>query len=69
MQRQTYGKLAVIAFALIIVSFVIVGVSRIVLSYGIARLLAFPTLFTGFILVCYLFVRGVLSWLGVSPIE
>lgn len=69
MRRQTYGTLSIIAFALIVVSFVILGFSRIVLPYRIARLLAAPTLLAGFVLVCYLFVRGFLSWLGMRPIE
>ncbi len=69
MRRQTYGTLSVTAFALIVVSFVILGFSRIVLPYRIARLLAAPTLLVGFALVCYLFVRGLLSWVGVRPIE
>lgn len=69
MRHQTYGRLSVIAFALIAVSFVILGFSRIVLPYGTARLLAAPTLLVGFVLVCYLFVQGLLSWVGVSRID
>lgn len=69
MQRQTYGTLSVITFALILVSFVILGFSRIVLPYRIARLLAAPTLLVGFALVCFLFVQGLLSWIGVSSFE
>ncbi|UPM43565.1 SurA N-terminal domain-containing protein [Halocatena salina] len=69
MRRHTYGTLSVIAFALIVVSFVILGFSRIVLPYHTARVLAAPTLLGGFVLVCFLFVRGVLSWTGVSRLE
>lgn len=69
MRHQTYGKLAALAFALILVSFVILGFSRIVLPYRTARLLAAPTLGLACVLVVYLFVRGVLSWIGVSSIE
>ncbi|RRJ29196.1 hypothetical protein [Halocatena pleomorpha] len=69
MRRQTYGTLSVIAFTLILVSFVILGFSRIVLPYRTARMLAAPTLLVGFALVCFLFIQGVLSWIGVSRLQ
>lgn len=69
MRHQTYATLSIIAFVLILVSFVILGFSRIVLAYQTARLLAAPTLLVGFALVCVLFVQGLLSWVGVNPIE
>lgn len=69
MRHQTYGKLAALAFALILVSFVIMGFSRIVLPYRTARLLAAPTMGLAVLLVLYLFARAVLSWLGVSQLE
>jgi hypothetical protein len=69
MRYQTYGKLAALAFALILVSFVILGFSRIVLPYRTARMLAAPTLFLAVPLVLYLFIRAILSWIGVSRIE
>lgn len=69
MRYQTFGKLSVFAFALILVSFIILGLSRIVLSYRTARILAAPTMFLALLLVLYLFTRAVLSWIGVSRIE
>lgn len=69
MRYQTYGKLAALAFALILVSFVILGFSRIVIPYRTARLLAAPTMFLAAILVMYLLIRAILSWIGVSRIE
>lgn len=69
MRHQTYGKLAVLAFGLILVSFVILGFSRIVIPYRTARLLAAPTTFLAALLVLYLFIRAILSWIGVSPVE
>jgi len=69
MHRDRFVLLALIAFGLILVSFVILGTSRIVLPYRTARLLAAPTMLSAFLLVCYLFVRAVLSVLGLSPIE
>jgi hypothetical protein len=69
MRHQTYGKLAALAFALILVSFVILGFSRIVIPYRTARVLAAPTTFLAALLVLYLFVRGLLSWVGIRRIE
>ncbi len=69
MRYQTFGKLSVFAFALILVSFIILGLSRIVLAYRTARILAAPTMFLALLLVLYLFTRAVLSWIGVSRIE
>ncbi|PSQ23102.1 hypothetical protein BRD01_07400 [Halobacteriales archaeon QS_8_65_32] len=69
MDRHRFVVLSLLAFGLILASFVILGVSRIVLSYRTAQLLAAPTTLTAFCLVWYLFVRGFLSTLGVSPIE
>ena len=69
MHRNRFVFLALVAFGLILVSFVILGTSRIVLAYRTARLLAAPTTFAAFALVCYLFCRAVLSVLGVSLIE
>ena len=56
-------------FGLILLSFVILGTSRIVLPYRTARLLAAPTTLLAFSLVCYLFVRATLSALGISRID
>lgn len=69
MRQATFVKLAFVAFGLILVSFVVMGFSRIVLPYRTARLLAAPTVALAFLLVCYLLARSVLSWLGVSPLE
>ena len=69
MHRNRFVLLALIAFGLVLVSFVILGVSRIVLPYRVARILAAPTMLAAFLLVCYLFVRAVLSVVGLSPIE
>jgi hypothetical protein len=69
MRHQTYGKLAALTFGLILVSFVILGFSRIVIPYRTAQLLAAPTTFLAALLVLYLFIRAILSWIGVSPVE
>jgi hypothetical protein len=69
MDRNGFVKLALLAFGLILLSFVILGFSRLVLPYQIARLLAAPTTLLAFALVCYLLVRAVLSKLGIAEIR
>ncbi|QCJ46446.1 hypothetical protein [Haloprofundus sp. MHR1] len=69
MNRDRFVQLSFLAFGLILVSFVVMGTSRIFLPYGVARLLAAPTFFAAFGLVVYLFVRAALSFFGVVPIE
>lgn len=69
MRRATFGKLAVLAFGLILASFVVMGFSRIVLPYRTARLLATPTTLAAAALVAYLFVESVLVFAGVRELE
>ncbi|WP_254535147.1 hypothetical protein [Halomarina litorea] len=69
MRHQTYGKLAVLAFALVLVSFVILGFTRAIVGFRTARLLAAPTTLLAASLVCLLFVRGLLAWSGLRPLE
>lgn len=69
MDRNGFVKLSMLAFGLILVSFVILGFSRIVLPYRTARMLSAPTMLLAALLVSYLFVRAVLSWTGVSRLE
>ncbi|MFC6835423.1 hypothetical protein [Halomarina ordinaria] len=69
MRYQTYGRLAALAFALVLVSFVILGFTRGFVGFRTARLLAAPTTLLAFVLVCFLFVRAVLSYLGLARLE
>ncbi len=69
MRHQTYGKLAVLAFSLVLVSFVILGFTRAIVGYRTARMLAAPTTLLAATLVVFLFARGVLAWSGVRPLE
>jgi|AntDeeMetagen681_2_1112603.scaffolds.fasta_scaffold22774_2 hypothetical protein len=68
MHRSGFVKLSVLAFGLILVSFVILGFSRLLIPYRTARVLAAPTTLLAASLVCYLFVRAALSKLGVAEI-
>jgi hypothetical protein len=69
MNRNGFVKLALPAFGLILLSFVILGFSRLVLPYRTARMLTAPTTLLAFALVCYLLIRAVLSKLGVRKIR
>ena len=69
MHADTFVKLGLAAFGLILVSFLLLGFSRLVLPYRTARLVAAPTMLLAFGLVCYLLLRAALSAVGVSRIE
>lgn len=69
MDRNRFVLLSLVAFGLILVSFVVMGLSRIVLPYRTARLLSAPTMLLAAVLVAYLFVSALLSWVGVRRIE
>ncbi|WP_049996452.1 hypothetical protein [Halococcus sediminicola] len=69
MNRSGFVKLSVLAFGLVLLSFLILGFSRLVIPYRTARVLAAPTTLLAFALVCYLLVRAVLSKLHIVEIE
>jgi hypothetical protein len=69
MNRNGFVKLSVLAFGLVLLSFLILGFSRLVLPYRTARVLAAPTTLLAFALVCYLLARAVLSKLHLVEIE
>ena len=69
MNRSGFVKLSVLAFGLVLLSFLILGFSRLVIPYRTARALAAPTTLLAFALVCYLLVRAVLSKLHIVEIE
>lgn len=69
MNRDTFATLAFVTFGLILVSFVVVGFSRIVLPYRTARLLAAPTLLLAAAGAVVLFVRSLLAVSGIRPFD
>jgi hypothetical protein len=69
MDRSGFVKLSFLAFGLVLLSFVILELSRIVLPYRTARLLSAPTMSLAATRVAYFFVRAFLSWIGVSRID
>ena len=69
MDQSGFVKLSLIGFALLIVSFVVRGLSRIVFRVETADLLQAPLAVVGFGLLVYLFVRATLDFVGLWPIE
>lgn len=69
MDRSGFVRLAVIAFGLVILSFFVRGLSRIVLGVETANLLQAPLAIVGFGLLVYLFVRATLDAVGIWDVE
>ena len=69
MDRSGFVKLSFIGFGLVIVSFVIRGLSRIFLGIETADLIQAPLAIVGFGLLVYLFVRATLDFVGLWPVE
>lgn len=69
MDRNRYVTLAVLAFALILASFIVLGLARIVLPFRIAQLLAAPIVLTAAGLVVYLLAWAILVTLGIRTLE
>lgn len=69
MHRNTFARLALLAFGLVVVSFVVMGLSRIVLPYRTARLLAAPTTVLAALLVAFLFAYSVLVAVGARELD
>ncbi|ELY82089.1 hypothetical protein [Natrinema pallidum] len=69
MDRSGFVKLALVAFGLVIVSFFVRGISRLVLGAAVAELLQAPLAVVGFGLLVYLFVRATLDAVGIWAVE
>lgn len=69
MKRDTFVTLSLAAFGLVLVSFVLMGLSRLVVPYRLARVIATPTMLAAAALVAVLFVRSLLAVTGVRPLE
>ncbi|PGF18020.1 hypothetical protein CP556_19245 [Natrinema sp. CBA1119] len=69
MDRSGFVKLAVIGFGIVIASFFVRGISRIVLDVETANLLQAPLAIVGFGLLLYLFVRATLDFVGIWNVE
>ena len=69
MRRNTFVKLSALALGLTLFSFVLMGLSRLVVSTETAKLLSAPTMLAAAALVAFLTARSVLAVSGVQPLE
>ncbi|MFC6613717.1 hypothetical protein ACFQAS_01870 [Halopenitus salinus] len=68
MNRSRFVRLAVLAFGLLLLSFVSRGLARLVAGYETAILVSVPSLVLGGILAVYLTLRGLLDVSGLVRI-
>lgn len=69
MQRDTFVKLSALAFALVALSFVIRGFSRLVVSPQTAAMVSAPTMLAGGALIVFLTFRSIVAVSGIRPLE
>lgn len=69
MRQNTFVKLSALALGLVLLSFVIMGTTRLVVGVDTARLVSAPTMLTGGALLVFLTLRSVLAVSGVRPLE
>lgn len=67
--QQRFVSLSAVALGLVVASFVLLGVTRLVVGVRTAQVLASPVGFAGFALLAYLFVRATLAKVGLLAIE
>ncbi|ELZ54629.1 MULTISPECIES: hypothetical protein [Halorubrum] len=69
MDRSRFVSLAVAAFGLVFVSFLIRGLTRLVAPYGVAVAASAPLLFAAAALLAGLFALAVLDATGIRPMR
>ena len=69
MRRKTFVRLSALALGLVLFSFVLMGLSRLVVSAKTAKLVSAPTMLAAAVLVVFLTLRSVLAVSGVRPLE
>lgn len=69
MKQDSFVKLSALAFGLILLSFIIRGLSRLVVTVETATLLSAPTMVAGAALVIFLTARSVLAVSGLRPLQ
>ncbi len=69
MRRNTFVELSFLAFGLLPFSFVLTGLSRLVVPVEMARLLSAPTMLAGGALVVVLAGRSLAAVAGLRPLE
>ncbi|MGB9965302.1 hypothetical protein [Halobacterium sp. CBA1126] len=69
MDRNAFVSRSLLLFALVAASFVVLGFSRLVLPYRVARLLAAPLLFAGAVLAVVLVAQALLVAVGAIELD
>lgn len=69
MRRATFVKLSALALGLVLVSFVLMGTTRLFVGRDVASLVSAPTMLTGGALLVFLTLRSVLAVSGIHPLE
>lgn len=69
MHRDAFVRRSLLLFGLVAASFVVLGFSRLVLPYRVARVLAAPLLFASAVLAVVLVVHAALVVVGVRDGE
>mgnify|MGYP000138554000 FL=1 len=69
MHRDAFVTRSLVLFGLVAASFVVLGFSRLVLPYRVARLLAAPLLFASAVLAVFLLAQAVLVAVGLRAFE
>lgn len=69
MHQNTFVRLALAAFGLVIVSFMIRGFGSIFVSTQTAQLLSAPTMLVAGVVIVFLTIRSVLAVSGIRPLE
>ncbi len=69
MKQTTFVQLSVLAFGLVILSFLIRGLSGLLVAGETAALLSAPTMLLGGGLVIFLTLRSVLAVSGIRPLK
>lgn len=69
MERSRFVQLAIVAFGLVFVSFLVRGTTRLFAPYDVAIAVSAPFLFVAGALLVALFVLAVLDVIGVRSME
>jgi hypothetical protein len=69
MNQTTFVKLSALAFGLVLLSFMIRGFSRLVVTGATAAKLSAPTMVLGGGLIVFLTLRSVLAVSGIRPLQ
>ncbi len=69
MKQTTFVQLSLLAFGLVLLSFLVRGFSQLVVTSETAAMLSAPTMLLGGGLIVFLTVRSVLAVAGIRPLQ